>query len=112
MASSNSTEALSMSTALPEKARRFAFICPWGNGPAQGNRKSTPSSPCAAAPECILIAEDNDDLRDAAQEILQSLGYRVISAKDGAEALRIFEAEKDAIDLVFLDVVLPKAKRP
>jgi two-component system, cell cycle sensor histidine kinase and response regulator CckA len=62
--------------------------------------------------ECILIAEDNDDLRDAAQEILQSLGYRVISAKDGAEALRIFEAEKDAIDFVFLDVVLPKLNGP
>jgi CheY-like chemotaxis protein len=58
--------------------------------------------------ECILIAEDNDDLRDAAQEILQSLGYRVLTAKDGDEVVRVFEQHADTIDLVFLDVVLPK----
>jgi CheY-like chemotaxis protein len=58
--------------------------------------------------ECILIAEDNEDLRDAAQEILQSLGYRVIAAKDGEEAVRVFEENCEAIDLVFMDVVMPK----
>jgi two-component system, cell cycle sensor histidine kinase and response regulator CckA len=95
----------------PGKGTAFRVYLPLGNGPAQTAEKHAVFT-MRGGSECILIAEDNDDLRDAAQEILQSLGYRVISAKDGAEALRIFEAEKDAIDLVFLDVVLPKLNGP
>jgi len=87
------------------------WCVPWLARPAQVTEKPAVSV-MRGGSECILIAEDNEDLRDAAQEILQSLGYRVICAKDGAEALRIFEVEKDAIDLVFLDVVLPKLNGP
>ncbi len=62
--------------------------------------------------EGILIAEDNDDLREAAQEILVSLGYKVIEAKDGEEAVRAFEHHVNEIHLVFLDVVMPKLNGP
>ncbi len=62
--------------------------------------------------ECILIAEDNEDLREAAREILVSLGYQVIAAGDGEEAVRAFEAHAKQIDLVFVDVVLPRLNGP
>jgi len=89
----------------------FRVYLPLGNGPAEVNEKPAVFA-MRGGSECILIAEDNDDLRDAAQEILQSLGYRVVATKDGAEALRVFEQEKHVIDLVFLDVVLPKLNGP
>jgi len=91
----------------PGQGTAFRVYLPLGNGPAEMTEKSVVFT-MRGGSECILIAEDNDDLRDAAQEILESLGYRVISAKDGEEALRIFEQQAEAIDLAFLDVVLPK----
>lgn len=85
----------------------FRVYLPLGNGPAEATDKHLVVS-MRGGSECILLAEDNDDLRDAAQEILQSLGYRVIPAKDGGEAVRVFEKYCEKIDLVFMDVVMPK----
>jgi signal transduction histidine kinase/CheY-like chemotaxis protein len=56
--------------------------------------------------ETILLVEDHEDLRGYSTGILAELGYRVIAASDGAEALRLLESEP-AIDLLFTDVVLP-----
>jgi PAS domain S-box-containing protein len=58
--------------------------------------------------ETILIAEDEEQLRNLAHEILDSLGYSVMLAKNGQEALEIFKGNKDEIDLVVLDMVMPK----
>jgi len=91
----------------PGQGTAFRVYLPLGNGPAEVSEKHTVFT-MRGGSECILIAEDNDDLRDAAQEILQSLGYRVLTAKDGDEAVRVFAQHADTIDLVFLDVVLPK----
>jgi two-component system cell cycle sensor histidine kinase/response regulator CckA len=91
----------------PGQGTAFRVYLPLGNGPAEAGEKHEAFT-MRGGSECILIAEDNDDLRDAAQEILQSLGYRVITAKDGEEAVRVFEEHRDAIDLAFMDVVLPK----
>jgi len=91
----------------PGHGTAFRVYLPLGNGPAEISEKHTVFA-MRGGSECILIAEDNDDLRDAAQEILQSLGYRVLTAKDGQEAVCVFEQNSDSIDLVFLDLVLPK----
>ena len=91
----------------PGQGTAFRVYLPLGNGSAEISEKPAFFT-MRGGSECILIAEDNDDLRDAAQEILQSLGYRVIAAKDGEEAVRIFEQQPEAIDLVFPDVVMPK----
>jgi PAS domain S-box-containing protein len=62
--------------------------------------------------ETILVAEDHDGLREIALEILTSLGYRVVLAADGEQALREFESLRDLIDLALLDVMLPKISGP
>jgi CheY-like chemotaxis protein len=62
--------------------------------------------------EKILIAEDNDGLREAAEELLKSLGYRVVVARDGETAVRLFEQIHETIDLVLLDVVMPGLNGP
>jgi two-component system cell cycle sensor histidine kinase/response regulator CckA len=62
--------------------------------------------------ETILVAEDHDGLREAAQLMLEGLGYRVILAKNGMEAVRLFEQKRDSIGLVLLDVVMPGLNGP
>ena len=54
----------------------------------------------------ILIAEDEEDVSYLLSEYLQDEGYRFLFARDGVEALRIFE--KDRPDLILLDVMMPR----
>jgi signal transduction histidine kinase/CheY-like chemotaxis protein len=66
--------------------------------------------PAAAAGRCtetVLLAEDDDSLRGLVREMLESEGYRVLTASSGPEALRIAEAEPGAIDILVTDVVMP-----
>ena len=60
----------------------------------------------------ILLAEDHEGLREIARETLGQLGYRVIIAVDGQEALERFQEHMDELALVVLDVVLPKMSGP
>jgi CheY-like chemotaxis protein len=93
------------------KGTAFRVYLPLGDGPGVQSEKTALGS-LRGGSECILIAEDNDDLRDAAQEILTALGYRVVAVKNGKEAVRVFEKQLDVIDLVFMDVVMPKISGP
>jgi two-component system, cell cycle sensor histidine kinase and response regulator CckA len=62
--------------------------------------------------ELILLAEDHDGLRELARETLESLGYSVLTATDGVDAIRIFTLYCEQIDLLVFDVVLPKMNGP
>ncbi len=56
--------------------------------------------------QTILVVDDDDEVREAAMKRLEVLGYAVVEARTGEEA--VTELEKDgAIDLVFTDVVMP-----
>jgi CheY-like chemotaxis protein len=55
--------------------------------------------------ESIMLVEDNDGVRDYARGALEELGYSVLAARDGTEALRIIDGAR--VDLLFTDVVLP-----
>jgi CheY-like chemotaxis protein len=57
--------------------------------------------------ETILLAEDEQDVREVAREFLESGGYTVIEARDGAEALKKVEKHQGAIDLLITDMVMP-----
>jgi two-component system cell cycle sensor histidine kinase/response regulator CckA len=57
--------------------------------------------------ETILLAEDEQDVREVAREFLESGGYTVIEAHDGAEALKKVEKHQGAIDLLITDMVMP-----
>ncbi|MEN8148709.1 MAG: PAS domain S-box protein [Planctomycetota bacterium] len=57
--------------------------------------------------ESILVAEDDPDVRDLVEEILTEVGYAVITSCDGPEAVRLFEARAEEVDLALLDVVMP-----
>ena len=54
----------------------------------------------------VLLAEDDQFIREGLAEILRSEGYRVVQAQDGETALELFEADRP--DFVCLDIMMPK----
>jgi PAS domain S-box-containing protein len=58
----------------------------------------------------ILVAEDDDAARLLAVEILEEFDYTVLEAGDGQQALELFKENLDHIDLIILDVIMPKLK--
>jgi signal transduction histidine kinase/ActR/RegA family two-component response regulator len=59
-------------------------------------------------PQTILLVEDEDMLRELGVSILESEGFRVLPAKDGVEAVALFETHSDEIGLVVCDLGLPR----
>jgi PAS domain S-box-containing protein len=56
----------------------------------------------------LLVVDDEECVRDVAREALIRHGYDVIFARDGQEAITVFEREAGEIDLVLLDLILPR----
>lgn len=75
-----------------------------------------PVEPSSAAPrggsEKILLVEDDEAVRQFTLLALDSLGYRVLPAKDGPSALELLQREPTAIDLLVTDVVMPEMSGP
>lgn len=58
--------------------------------------------------ETIFLAEDDEMVRVFERDVLEEQGYKVIEAVDGEDTLIKFNSHKDKIDLIILDVIMPK----
>ncbi len=58
--------------------------------------------------ETILLAEDEQIVRDMTRDILESYGYRVIEAHDGFDAVKKFIENQDNVQMLLLDVIMPE----
>jgi signal transduction histidine kinase/ActR/RegA family two-component response regulator len=58
--------------------------------------------------ECVLVVEDEDTVRTLIRETLTMLGYTVLEATNGIEALKTFEENQSRIEMVLTDMVMPK----
>jgi two-component system, cell cycle sensor histidine kinase and response regulator CckA len=65
--------------------------------------------PALEGKETVLVVEDQAEVRNYAVAVLKAYGYRVISAEDPGEALRLCEQEAGRIHLVLTDVVMPNS---
>ena len=57
--------------------------------------------------ETILLVEDEAFVREVTREVLQAAGYRVLTAKNAAEAMELYDQRGDEVELLLTDVVLP-----
>ncbi len=58
--------------------------------------------------EWILVVDDEEPIRSFVKDVLESNGYRVLSAENGAEAVSVYKEHDGDIDLVLLDMVMPR----
>lgn len=61
-----------------------------------------------AGTETVLVAEDEALIRKVVKEVLEEFGYRIIEAVDGEDAINKFMDNREKIDVVFLDMIMPK----
>ena len=93
---------------LPSQGTTFTLYLPLA-AIAPTLAAAQPVLPARGGSECILLVEDNGELREALAQSLASLGYRVLEAHDAATALDLAKKAPGGIDLVLTDLVLPDA---
>ena len=57
--------------------------------------------------ETVLLVDDEDIIIDVGKDILKTLGYKVLLARGGEEALIVYKKNQDEIDMVILDMIMP-----
>jgi len=90
-----------------EKGRgsTFKVYLPASGKPAQ--QTVNPSAPISKAIGTVLLVDDEEVILDVSEKVLKVLGYKVLVARSGAEAIEIFKKHQDSIDLVLLDIIMP-----
>lgn len=91
----------------PGHGTTFKLYLPIFSGAAAA-RKRPETAYLRGHAETVLLAEDDENVRKAARDILENFGYNVIEAADGEDAIDKFIRNSDRIDMLMLDVVMPK----
>ena len=70
--------------------------------------ETVPGDTQAGAGEVVLVVDDEEPLRGLARTVLERLGYRVLLARDGVEALAVVREARGRVDAVLLDLTMPR----
>jgi two-component system, cell cycle sensor histidine kinase and response regulator CckA len=89
------------------KGTSFKIYLPRVHQAEQYIGHSHPTADLPMGSETVLLAEDEQDVREIAREFLESGGYRVMEAEDGRQAIKIAEQNKGKISLLVTDMVMP-----
>jgi two-component system, cell cycle sensor histidine kinase and response regulator CckA len=96
----------------PITRANFRSYCPIGTYEAAARSPALPRQSIAMLPSTrtptVLIVEDEESMLYVLEKMLVIRGYKVLKASDGEQAVRIYQLHKESIDVVFLDVGLPK----
>ena len=95
-----------------DKGTLFKVYLPRVEEAVQPVRQRDLEAPVPPACETILLAEDSGSLREMAREYLESVGYAVLEAASGAEALQKAKEYDGTIHLLLTDVVMPEMSGP
>ena len=93
------------------RGTRFDILLPCAGratAPGQSAALPTPPVPAPAAVGTVLLVDDEDGLRVAVSKMLRKKGFKVMEVGDGAEAIDLFRKREDEIDVILLDMTIPK----
>ncbi|MGO9639781.1 MAG: PAS domain S-box protein [Candidatus Acidiferrales bacterium] len=85
----------------------FKIYLPRVDDPVEGSHGADATGETPKGRETILLAEDEDAVREIAREFLQLSGYTVLEAPDGASALALAEKHDGPIHLLVTDIIMP-----
>jgi two-component system cell cycle sensor histidine kinase/response regulator CckA len=88
-----------------EHGTTFSIYLPASEKKAQRTVKTVER--CIKGTATVLMIDDEDALREVGQELLTVMGYRVLVARDGKEAIEVYRKNWHTIDLVLLDMIMP-----
>jgi two-component system, cell cycle sensor histidine kinase and response regulator CckA len=100
-------------TSAPGRGTSFSVYLPYVEHMVDDALVPVPAEPAledetlAAGMETVLIAEDEDDVRESIREALEHYGYTVLTAGDPTTALLLAQENANGIDLVLADLVMP-----
>ncbi len=92
----------------PGQGTVFRIYLPISEEAASLEKENEAAAPVKHGTETVLVAEDDASLRKMATIVLESFGYKVITAVDGEDAITKFTENRELISIVMLDMVMPK----
>jgi len=95
-------------TSSPGEGTTFTLYLPGIKEPKQGGSSLVEQNLIVRGEGTILLVDDEEIIRDVGKEILEALGYSVITAPSGSEAISLYQKKGHDIDLVILDMIMPE----
>jgi two-component system cell cycle sensor histidine kinase/response regulator CckA len=97
-------------TSAPGEGARFDLYFPAVGARPKKAVEAREPQPGGGRGELILLVDDEPVVREVAQTVLEQLGYRALTAEGGHEALEIYKERGPEIDLVLLDLMMPRMR--
>jgi|JI10StandDraft_1071094.scaffolds.fasta_scaffold58295_3 PAS domain S-box-containing protein len=91
----------------PSRGSRFHVYLPANSAGDIAANEHTQIETLKGGGRQILLVDDEAPVREVTKQTLEALGFRVLTAADGAEALSVFASAQDRIDLVITDMTMP-----
>jgi len=91
----------------PDQGTTFHIILPALTERGEPKKVQAPSKLTAYGTEKILLVDDEKSILETVKDTLQLFGYRIVTAESGEQALAIYHQQKDEIDLIILDLIMP-----
>jgi CheY-like chemotaxis protein len=96
----------------PGSGARFEIYLPRVSAEVEPAAAEKSVIPAPLGRKTVLIAEDEEAVRELAAEFLRSAGYNVLTAKDGSDALELAQKSSEPIHAILTDLVMPKMRGP
>ena len=91
----------------PGRGSRFRILLPALHQPAAQPKPEPEDAVASPAAETILVVDGEASVRNVSRHVVEQLGFGVLCATDGPEAVRVFSAHAEEITAVILDVTVP-----
>ena len=95
-------------SSAPGQGTTFTIYLPASPLSIEPKKSALPTAPCRSL--TLMVMDDDTVVRQVTKNMLEHLGHRVILAKDGAEAIRLYrqrEGTEEAVDAIFMDLTIP-----